>query len=104
MSVLSLTFHIEQNSLKDWDDYVENDLAQMVENLMDLEKYILSQVHTEMISEGRNTNVLMVFDNDEKRQDFLEIELKNITERIESRFGDLVMVFVTELNPLKSRF
>ena len=57
-----------------------------------------------MINEGKNTNLLLVFDNEEKRDDFIEIELKNITERIESKFGENVMVFTTFLNPKKSRF
>ena len=76
----------------------------MIENLMDVEKYILSEVQSDMINEGKNTNLLLVFDNEEKRDDFIEIELKNITERIESKFGENVMVFTTFLNPKKSRF
>ena len=76
----------------------------MIENLMDVEKYILSEVESDMINEGKNTNLLLVFDNNEKRQDFIEIELQNITERIENEFGDEVMVFVTLLNSKKQRF
>jgi len=76
----------------------------MVENLMDAEKYILSEVESEMISEGKNTNLLLIFENEEKRQDFVEIELTNITERIQKEFGENVMIFKTYLNPKKSRF
>ena len=104
MSVLSLTFHTTQNLLSEWENYIESDLQLMVENLMDVEKYILSEVQSDMINEGKNTNLLLVFDNEEKRDDFIEIELKNITERIESKFGENVMVFTTFLNPKKSRF
>lgn len=71
----------------------------MIENLMDVENYILSDVESDMINEGKNTNLLLMFDNTEKRQEFIDIELKNITERIEDQFGDEVMVFVTLLNP-----
>jgi hypothetical protein len=69
-----------------------------------VEKYILSEVESEMISEGKNTNLLLIFDNDEKRQDFVEIELINITDRILKEFGENVMIFKTYLNPKKSRF
>ncbi|MBE2274595.1 MAG: DUF4286 family protein [Flavobacteriales bacterium] len=104
MSFLSLTFHNTESINEEWENYLGNDLHQMIENLMDVEKYILSEVQSDMINEGKNTNLLLVFDNEEKRDDFIEIELKNITERIESKFGENVMVFTTFLNPKKSRF
>lgn len=104
MSVLSLTFHTTQNLLSEWENYIESDLQLMVENLMDVEKYILSEVETDMITEGKNTNLLLVFDNDELREQFLINELVNITERIEGKFGENVMIFKTFLNPKKSRF
>lgn len=104
MSILSITFHSTENIKNDWENYLENELHQMVENLFDVEKYILSEVNSEMINEGNNTNLLLVFDDDEKRLDFLEIEMKNIEERITGKFGEEVMVFVTFLNPRKSRF
>ncbi|AZB22411.1 DUF4286 family protein [Chryseobacterium manosquense] len=99
MSVLSLTFHSTSNISSSWDRYTENTLFEMIENLMDVENYILSDVESDMINEGKNTNLLLMFDNTEKRQEFIDIELKNITERIEDQFGDEVMVFATLLNP-----
>lgn len=104
MSLLSITFHTTESISKEWIQYMETDLHQMVENLIDVEKYILSEVENEMISEGQNTNLLLIFDNEEKRQDFVEIELSNITERILKEFGQNVMIFKTYLNPKKSRF
>lgn len=104
MSILSLTFHTPENLVATWDQYMETDFEAMVENLMDVEKYIISEVQSEMINEGKNTNLLLVFDDAEKRQDFVEIEFKNITERIEAKFGQEVMVFETYLNPRKERF
>lgn len=104
MSVLSITFHTTESISEDWNNYMENNLHQMVENLIDVEKYILSEVESEMISEGKNTNLLLIFENEEKRQDFVEIELTNITERILKEFGANVMIFKTYLNPKKSRF
>ena len=44
------------------------------------------------------------FENDEKRQDFVEIEFLNISDRIESKFGEHVLIFKTFLNPKNSRF
>ena len=103
MSILSLTFHTPADLVTSWDDYMETDLKIMVENLMDVEKYILSEVESEMISEGKNTNLLLIFDDEEKRHDFIEIEFKNITERIEAKFGQEIMIFETFLNPRKDR-
>lgn len=103
MSVLSITFHTPTNLLEAWETYVNNELHQMAENLMDVEKYVLSEVYSEMISEGKNTNLLLIFENDEKREDFLGIEMQNITERIENQFGQEVMVFQTLLNPIQTR-
>ncbi|QDP86267.1 DUF4286 family protein [Chryseobacterium sp. SNU WT5] len=104
MSVLSITFHTTENVSTDWEKYLTDDLHQMVENLMEAEKYILSEVQSNMISEGKNSNLLLIFENEEKREDFVQIELPNITERVHLKFGENVMVFTTYLNPKKSRF
>lgn len=104
MSILSLTFHTPADLVASWDEYIKTDLENMVENLMDVEKYILSEVESDMISEGKNTNLLLIFDDIEKRQEFIDIEFKNITERIEARFGQEVMIFETFLNQKKNRF
>lgn len=103
MSILSITFHTTDKISENWENYIQNELHQMVENLMDVDKYVISQVQSDLVSEGQNTNVLLIFDNDEKREDFVEIELKNITERMEGKFGDEVMIFQTFLNPIKTR-
>ena len=104
MSILSLTFHTPADLVASWDEYIKTDLENMVENLMDVEKYILSEVESDMISEGKNTNLLLIFDDIEKRQEFIDIEFKNITERIKAKFGQDVMIFETSLNPKKNRF
>ncbi|AZB11225.1 DUF4286 family protein [Chryseobacterium sp. G0162] len=103
MSVLSITFHCTKNNLEEWENYIDETLILMTENLMDVDKYILSEVHSDYIDEGKNYNLLLVFDNDELRNDFLESELKNIAERIENKFGPEVMIFDTLLNPKKLR-
>ena len=103
MSVISITFHSIESARKEWDQFLENDLHQLVENLLDVEKYILSEVESDLINEGKNTNLLLIFEDEEKRLDFKEIELKNITEIIEHKFGEKLMIFTTLLNPKKMK-
>ncbi|MEA1848521.1 MULTISPECIES: DUF4286 family protein [Chryseobacterium] len=104
MSVLSITFHCTKNNLEEWENYIDETLILMAENLLDVNKYILSEVHSDYIDEGKNYNLLLVFDNDDLREDFVQSELKNIAERVEARFGTEVMIFNTFLNPRKTRF
>ena len=101
MSVLSITFHCINNSIDEWENYVDETLVLMAENLLDVDKYILSEVHSDFIDEGKNYNLLLIFDNEEKRTEFMESELLNISERIETKFGQDVMIFNTSLNPKK---
>ncbi|UTX49650.1 DUF4286 family protein [Chryseobacterium sp. MA9] len=103
MSVLSITFHCTKDNLEEWENYIDETLVLMTENLMDVDKYILSEVHSDFIEEGKNYNLLLIFDNDELREDFIQSELLNISERIEKKFGQEVMIFNTFLNPKKSR-
>ncbi|PWW25305.1 DUF4286 family protein [Chryseobacterium sp. AG844] len=103
MSVLSITFHCTKDNLEEWENYIDETLVLMTENLMDVNKYILSEVHSDFIDEGKNYNLLLIFDTDELREDFIKSELLNISERIEKKFGQEVMVFNTFLNPKKSR-
>ncbi|MDR6404398.1 MULTISPECIES: DUF4286 family protein [Chryseobacterium] len=104
MSVLSITFHCTKNNLDEWENYIDETLVLMTENLMDVDKYILSEVHSDYIEDGKNYNLLLMFDNDDLREDFVKSELENITDRIEMKFGQEVMIFNTFLNPKKSRF
>ncbi|MEN4760283.1 MULTISPECIES: DUF4286 family protein [unclassified Chryseobacterium] len=103
MSVLSITFHCTKNNLEEWENYIDETLILMTENLMDVNKYILSEVHSDYIDEGKNYNLLLIFDNDDLREDFVKSELENIAERVEKQFGQEVMIFNTFLNPKKSR-
>lgn len=104
MTVLSITFHTIASSLELWDSYLQNELHQMVENLYDVEKYIISSVESDRVTEGQNTNLLLVFETQAIRSSFMENELVNLVEHVEKRFQEEVMVFVTALNPSKSRF
>ncbi len=104
MSLLSITFHCTKNNIEEWENYIDETLVLMAENLMDVNKYILSEVHTDYIEEGKNYNLLLMFDNEDLREDFIKSELVNIAERVEKKFGQEVMIFNTFLNPKKSRF
>ncbi|MCU7616693.1 DUF4286 family protein [Chryseobacterium sp. PBS4-4] len=103
MSVLSITFHCTKNHIGEWENYVDDTLVIMTENLMDVDKYILSEVHSDFIEDGKNYNLLLIFDDEEKRSEFMESELLNISERIENKFGQEVMIFTTFLNPKKKK-
>lgn len=103
MSLLSLTFHSIENVKIEWQNYMSTTLITLVENLMDVEKYILSEVDSKMINEGMNTNLLLWFDTEEKREDFIKNEFPNIEELIGKKFGDQVMIFQTFLNTKKAR-
>ncbi len=102
-SVLSLTFHCPEHRLKEWENYVRESLTVLADNLMDPDQYYLSEVYTDMINEGKNYNLLLIFGNETLRTDFLESELMNIEERIAAKFGADVMIFQTLLNPVKIR-
>jgi len=104
MSVLSITFHCTKNNLEEWENYIDDTLVLMTENLMDVDKYILSEVDSNYIEDGKNYNLLLIFDTDDLREDFVKSELQNIAERVEAKFGQEVMIFNTLLNPKKSRF
>ena len=103
MNVLSLTFHAVEHILPEWEKYVDDTLVLMAENLLDADRYILSEVQTDMVNEGKNYNLLLMFENEELINQFLESELVNIEERLETKFGSNVMVFKTLLNPKKFR-
>lgn len=103
MSVLSITFHCTKDNIEEWENYVDDTLVLMTENLLDVEKYILSEVHSDFIEDGKNYNLLLIFDDEEKRAEFTESELLNISERIEKKFGQEVMIFNTFLNPKKKK-
>lgn len=104
MSILSITFHTIESQLKNWETFLKKDLENTIETLHNVERYILSEVETEMLTEGKNTNLLLVFDNNVKRKEFSDNDLPQIAEKIIAKFGDSVMIFKTELNPIKSNF
>lgn len=98
MSILSLTYHCTESFLDKWEVFFTEQFPQLIEKHINTEKYILSEVHTEMIQEGKNYNLLVFFHSQEKRQDFLDKEYSHIQSYIMQEFGQEVMDFVTLLN------
>lgn len=103
MSVLSITFHATENVLKDWETYTNSTLKLLIDNFMDVNQYLLSDVDSGMINEGKNYNLLLIFDNESYREQFLANEMLNLEELITAEFGSEVMIFPTLLNPIVSK-
>jgi len=103
MSVLSITFHCPKDNLEAWSQYVDEELITLAENLIDVDKYILSEVQSDYIEEGKNYNLLLVFEHSDLREDFIKSELENIAERIFNKFGQDIMIFNTFLDPIQSK-
>ncbi|AQX07321.1 MULTISPECIES: DUF4286 family protein [Elizabethkingia] len=104
MSVLSVTFHVESTVQPQWYDFLEKEFPALVENLYDVEKFIFSEVDSDYIQEGKNYNLLLIFNDHEIRSGFLLNEMQNLSEIIHKKFSqEQVMIFITELNPITKR-
>ena len=100
MSLLSITFHCPEPLLGQWEKYLSEQLVSHIENY-DLDKYILSEVYTEMITEGKNYNLLIFFKNKSDRNTFINQKFRLLQDTIESVFGEDIMIFETHLNRIK---
>lgn len=101
MKILSITFHAVESILPLWETYLHNDFFSQTTNLTMVNKCILSEVETEMLSEGKNYNLLLFFENESHRNEFIENEFYNLEEHIHRQFGDNIMIFKTFINPIK---
>lgn len=101
MTTLSVTFHCTALELENWKNYLNAEFLELIDKLNHVENFIFSEVHTEMIQEGKNFNLFLFFNNEEVRDAFIENELKSITEKVENKFANEVMVFLTFLHPIK---
>lgn len=99
-NILSVTFHAENSVILDWEKYMNQILVPYTKKYA--QKYIFSHVKTEMLSEGKNYNLLLWFSENEEKNSFMETHLQKMSEEISHRFLGKVMVFVTELNPFDS--
>ena len=103
MSILSITFHTPKHLFDEWESFTKNSLENLVENLIQVDKFILSEVESDMLQEGKNTNLLLIFGDKKLRQEFVESELQNVQYLIEKEFGAEIMIFTTYLNQTKTR-
>lgn len=98
MAVLSITFHIDDNKVEEWNNYLNNTLVIEIEKLN--KQFLLSEVDTEMLSEGKNINLLLFFDNQGDRELFLNDVFPPIAQDVISNFQESVLIFKTFLNSL----
>lgn len=96
MAILSITFHTEEQKIVEWNIYLKNELIPDIKTLG--EKHIISEVESDMLSEGKNTNILLLFDNEVDRELFLEQKFPLIAEKTLKNFSDKVLIFNTFLN------
>lgn len=98
MAILSVTFHIDDNKVEEWNNYLNNTLITEIQRLN--KKFLFSEVDTEMLSEGKNINLLLFFDNQEDRELFLNSTFPSIAQDVISNFQESVLIFKTFLNSL----
>lgn len=99
MAILSITFHTTENKIDEWNDFIKNELIPNIKSLD--RKYILTEVETEMLSEGKNTNLLLFFENQKDRLLFMEQTFPLISQKILLHFQENVLIFNTFLNTIK---
>lgn len=96
MAILSITFHIEEQKVAEWEQFLTNEILPEIKAWQ--RKFILSEVETEMLSEGKNTNLLLFFTTSEERIDFLEQTFPPLSQKIITKFQDKILIFKTFLN------
>lgn len=99
MAILSITFHTDETKIEQWNGYVQNELIPQIKKIK--KEYILSEVQTEMISEGKNTNLLIFCKDNEDRILFLEQHFPLISKNILHKFQENILIFKTFLNTIK---
>lgn len=101
MAILSITFHTEENKIPEWNEYLKKELIPNLESLN--RKYLLSEVETEILTEGKNTNLLIFCKNREDRVLFSEKIYPHFSQKILDKFQEGVLVFKTYLNSIDPR-
>lgn len=96
MAILSITFHTEEQKITEWEQFLTNEILPEIKAWQ--RKFILSEVETEMLSEGKNTNLLLFFTTAEERIDFLEQTFPSLSQKIITKFQDKILIFKTFLN------
>ncbi|MDO4763103.1 MAG: DUF4286 family protein [Flavobacteriaceae bacterium] len=100
MTLLSITFHTDEHRIEEWENFVENELIHEINKFNT--KYMLSEVDSEMLSEGKNTNLLLFFENQNEINDFIEKTFSKVSQKILEQFQESVLIFKTLLKNVKT--
>lgn len=98
MAILSITFHIEEKHITEWNIYINENLVPHIQSLG--LSFILSNVDTEMLSEGQNSNLLLFFNNSNERENFIQNDFQKLCEPAKQEFQKDIIIFKTLLNSL----
>jgi hypothetical protein len=104
MSALSITFHFTEAKIHEWNNNLLHSLESLIKDSLHIKNFIISEVHTEYLNEGKNYNVLLFFDDLSERENFMGGQLASLDQEIEQQFGNEIMLFVTPLNKISSSF
>lgn len=104
MSALSITFHFNENRLQEWNNNLLISLQSLINDTPQVKDFIISEVHTEYIEEGKNYNILLFFSDENARESFLSQQLAMLDQSITQQFGNNIMLFATPLNIIVSNF
>lgn len=97
MQILSLTFHSTFEKISQWEKFYPKEILLPIKNLG--QKFIYSEIHSEMIKEGKNYNLLLFFNDKENQNQFIEKNLTQIDQKIKENFNNEVLWFLSELKP-----
>ena len=104
MSALSITFHFTEAKIHEWNNNLLQSLESLIEDSLHIKNFMISEVHTDYIDEGKNYNVLLFFDDLGERENFMSGQLASLDRAIDEQFGNEIMLFVTPLNKISSSF
>lgn len=104
MKLISVTFHIVETCLPRWKSFLKDELIGWLENNKEIGQYLFTEVQSDLVAEGINFNLLLIFKDEDSRNRFVELELQKILDLLHPHFGSQeVMVFQTFLNQISHR-
>jgi len=105
MNILSLTFHVEQNIITLWKDFMQQEVIKFAENTDQESKYILSKVANNYQEEGENYNIILVFNSEIDRNTFISEKLPMLNKTVQASFPNQeVIIFMTNLDVISQNF
>jgi len=101
VNILSITFHIEQNIISIWDNFIYDKILNFIKNTKLVERYTLSEVKNAPQNEGKNYNLLIFFVDKDIETKFCSTKLPKLSKIIQDKFpNNEVMFFITNLGVL----